>query len=95
MVNEVTYFYNKEVPNVASNHACLALISLDSALNKDGNYYMQVFLKECKCIEKKVIRHINDNLSNFSSFDYSDDTDEEWFSILSNTPGYKEVLLKH
>ena len=40
MVNEVTYFYNKEVPNVASNHACLALISLDSALNKDGNYYM-------------------------------------------------------
>ena len=95
MVNEVTYFYNKEVSNVTSNHACLALISLDSAINKDGNYYMQVFLKECKCIENKVIRDINDNLSNFSSSDYSDDTDEEWFSILSNTPGYKEVLLKH
>ena len=27
---------------------------------------MQVFLKECKYIEKKVIRHIHDNLSDFS-----------------------------
>ena len=56
-----------------SNHACLAVISLDSALKKDENYYMQVFLKECKHIEKKVIMHINDNLSDFSSSDESDD----------------------
>ena len=41
-----------------SNHTCLALISLDSALEKDQNYYPQVFLKECKNIVKKVIRHI-------------------------------------
>ena len=27
--------------------------SLHSALNKDGNYYPQVFLKECKYIKKK------------------------------------------
>ena len=26
---------------------CLAVISLDSALKKDDNYYPQVFLKEC------------------------------------------------
>ena len=38
-----------------SNHACLAVISLDSARNKDGNSYPQVFLKDCKYIEKKVI----------------------------------------
>ena len=38
---------------VDSNHTCLAVISLDSALNKDVNYYPQVFLKECKHIEKK------------------------------------------
>ena len=56
-----------------SNLTCLTEISLDSALKKYANYYPQVFLKECKYIEKKVIRHINDNLSNFS---YSDESDE-------------------
>ena len=54
--NEVTYFYDKEIPKVDSNHTCLAVISLDSALKKDGNYYPQFFLKECKYIEKKVVK---------------------------------------
>ena len=40
---------------MGSNHTCLAVISLDSAFKKDENYYPKVFLKECKCIEKKVI----------------------------------------
>ena len=75
--DEVTDFYDKEAPKMDSNHTCLAIIRLDSALNKDGNYYPQVFLKECKYIEKKVIRHINDNLSDFSSDDNSDDFNEE------------------
>ena len=57
-----------------SNHTCLAVVGLDSALKKDDNYYLQVFLKECKYIEKKVIRHIHDNLSDFSySFGESDE----------------------
>ena len=43
--------------------AYLAVISLDSALKKDDNYYPQVLLKECKYTEKIVIRHIHDNLS--------------------------------
>ena len=34
----------------------VAVISLDSILKKDESYYPQVFLKECKYIEKKVIR---------------------------------------
>ena len=59
-----------------SNYTCLAVISLDSALEKDENYYLQVNLKECNYIKKKVIRHINDNLSDFSS-DYSDNSDVE------------------
>ena len=58
---EVTGFYDKEIPERDSNHTCLVVISLDSALKKDENYYRQVFLKECKNIEKKVVRHINDN----------------------------------
>ena len=64
---------------VESNHTCLAIISLDSALTKDENYYPQVFLKECKYIEKKVIRHINDNLSNFCS---SDENKLEWVKFV-------------
>ena len=57
-----------------SNHTCLAMTSLDSVLKKDDNYYLQVSLKDCKYIEEKVIRHINDNLSDFY---YSDKSDEE------------------
>ena len=35
--DEVTDFYDKEIPKVDSNHICLAVISLDSALKKDEN----------------------------------------------------------
>ena len=73
--DEVTDFYDKNIPKVDSSNTCLALISLDSALKKDGNYYPQVFLKECKYTEKKAIRHINDNFSDVSS-DH-DESDEE------------------
>ena len=59
------------------NGTFLAVISLDSALKKDGNYYTQPFLKECKYIEKEVISHINDKMSDFSADDDSDDSDEE------------------
>ena len=54
---------------------CLAVITLDSALKKGDSYYPQVFLKECKYIEKKVVTHINDSLSDFSYS--SDQSDEE------------------
>ena len=51
--DEVTDFYDKEIPKVDSNHTCLAVITLDYVLKKDESYYSQVFLKECKYIEKK------------------------------------------
>ena len=60
--NKVKDFHDKKIPKVYSNHTCLAVISLDSALQKEDNYYPQVFLRECKYIEymeKKVIRHIS------------------------------------
>ena len=50
--NEVTDFYDKEILKVDSNHTCLAVICLDSVLNKDGSHYPEVFLKECKYIKK-------------------------------------------
>ena len=58
-----------------SNQTCLVVISLDSALKKDDNYYLQVFSKECKYIDKKVIRHSNGNLIDF--FSHDDESDEE------------------
>ena len=39
----VTDFYDNVIPKVDSNHTCLAVISLDSALKKNRNYYPQVF----------------------------------------------------
>ena len=71
----MTDFYDKEILKVDSNYTCLAVISLDSDLNRDGNYYPQVFLNECKYIKKKVIRHIIDDLE--SPFDDSHDSEEE------------------
>ena len=41
--DEVTDFYDNKIPKVDSNHTYLGVISLDSALKKDKNYYLQVF----------------------------------------------------
>ena len=43
--DEVTDFYDKKISKLDSNHTCLAVISLDSAFNKNDNYYPEVFLK--------------------------------------------------
>ena len=48
---------------------------MDSALKKDDSYYPQVFSKECKYTEKKVVRYIHDSLRDFSYS--SDESDEE------------------
>ena len=61
-----TDFYDKKISKLDSNHTCLAVISLDYASKKDGSHYQQVFLKECQYIEKKIIRDIRENLSDFS-----------------------------
>ena len=65
-----------------SDHSCLAGISLDSALKKDGNYSRQVFLKEYKYIQKETIRNINGNFSDISSSDESDESDEEYIKAI-------------
>ena len=73
--DEVTDFYGNKVSKVDSFHTLSAVISLNFALMKDENYYPQVFLKECKYIEKKVVRHIIDDFG--SSSDDSYDSHEE------------------
>ena len=80
--DEVMDFYDKKFFKVDSNYTCSAVISLNSALKKDDNYYLQVLLKECKYIEKKVIRYIIDDLE--TSFDDSNDSDEEWIKDIKS-----------
>ena len=63
-----TDFHDREVPKVGSNYNCLAVI----VLRKDENYFLQVFLKECKYIEKKLVRHIIEDSEIFS-----DESDKE------------------
>ena len=72
--NEVINFYDKKYPTLDPNYTCLAAIGLDSALKKDDNYHAEVLLKECKYIDKKLVRHTHDNLSDFS---YSSDESEK------------------
>ena len=50
-------------------------MKIDYVLKKDKNYYPQVYLKNFKCIGKKVIRHFIDDLEN--SFDNSDEPGED------------------
>ena len=38
--DEVTDFYDKEIPKVYSNHAFSAVINLDPVLKKDEKYYL-------------------------------------------------------
>ena len=76
--DEATDFQDKKILKLDSNYICLAGISLDSALKKDDNYYPQVFLKECEYIEK---RHINDNLSDFSSSSDESDGRINWSGL--------------
>ena len=42
--DEIPDFYDKKIPNVDSNHTCLGVISLDSALKTGESYYPEVFL---------------------------------------------------
>ena len=58
-----------------SNYICWPVILIASLLKKVENYYLQVLLKECKYIEKKVIKSITDDLK-FST-GKSDESDEE------------------
>ena len=68
-------FNDKEMLTVGSNHTCLAVITIVSALVKAENQYPEVYLKESKYIEKEVIRHVIEYLE--ISSNNSDEYDEE------------------
>ena len=51
--NEDTDFQDIEIPKADSDYICLVVLSIDFVLKKDKKYCPQVFLKECKYIEKE------------------------------------------
>ena len=71
--DEAIDFHYKEIPKVGPIQSCLAVILIDFVLEKDENYYPQIFLKECKYIKKGkiVIRYISNDLKVLS-----DDSDQ-------------------
>ena len=71
--DEATDFHNEEIPKTGSDYTCLAVINFDSALKKYENCHSQLFLKECKYIEKEVIKYITEDID--ISSDYSDKFD--------------------
>ena len=74
--DEATYFYSKEIVKANFNYTSLAVISLDSAVKKDENYYPQVF--KIPNDWKKVVRQIIDDLERSSDdFDDSDGSDDK------------------
>ena len=46
-------FHDKEMPKAGSNYICFAVITIDSVLKKDENYYLKVFLKNVNTLKKK------------------------------------------
>ena len=51
--DEVTAFNDKEISEVCSSDTCLAIITKNSALKKDENYYPKLLLKECNTLKEK------------------------------------------
>ena len=49
-IDEATEFHDKGMLKAGSNQTCLAVITIDSALKKEGSYYPKVFLKKSKYI---------------------------------------------
>ena len=51
---------------MGSNHTCLGVLTTDFAVEKSKKYFLQVFLKEWRYIEKEVFICIIDDLESSS-----------------------------
>lgn len=51
--DQTTDFSDKEMSKGGSGHISLAVITINSVLEKDDKYYPRAFWKECKYVEKE------------------------------------------
>ena len=50
----ITNFHNKKMPKEKVPCKCLSVIMLDSVIESDEKYYLQIFLEDCKYIQEKI-----------------------------------------
>ena len=75
-----TNFQHNKIPKDNEYCACLSLIILDSILvNSDKEFYLQIFLEQCKYAMKneKIVNTINKDLELSEFHDESDDGYDE------------------
>ena len=79
----ITDFYNKKaskkVPEEKILHKCLSVIILDSIIYAYKKYFPQVFLEECKYVQKKIKtkNYIDEELKSESDTDNDDNNDND------------------
>ena len=68
-----TNSHDSKIPKERSQFVCLSVILVDSVIKTGENYFLQVFLEECKYVikEKKIPKYIIDDVK------FSSDSNEE------------------
>ena len=89
-----TNFHNNIIPKEGSHCVCSSVTLIDSDFRMGKNYYLQVFLGECKYFvkENKMNKFINDELE--ISYDDSDnfyDCDNDCLALII---AYKEYTIE-
>ena len=51
---DITNFHSKKIPKEKVPCKCLSVIMLDSVIESDEKYYLQIFLEDCKYIQEKI-----------------------------------------
>ena len=66
-----TNFHNNRIPKEGSQCICLSVILIDSVFRTGKNYYLQMFLEECKYVvrEKKISKYIINGIESSSDSD--------------------------
>ena len=69
--DNVRSFYGKEMQKAGCNYTYLAVLTIDCLYKANKNYYLKIFLRECKYIETKVITYFMDD-EIFSADDFNE-----------------------
>ena len=91
-----TILHSNQVPKKDSQCICLSVILIDSGFRTGINYYLQVFLEECKYMvqESKVLMYIIDDIELPSDYDRENsdeqNSDEENSDEENSDEGYSD-----
>ena len=78
--NMITNFHNKKMPKEKAPCKCWSIIMLDSVIKANKKYYPQLYLEECKYVQKKIKseNYIDEDLEKiWSDSDSNDETETD------------------